>query len=135
MSEVTKKKRIAKNVLFLISWALTIVPSALFIIEGFYYGETKEKICIGFVALASIILGVFMVLSKANLKRTIFWIVMLGCIAIMDNLRDLIIIMGACNIADEILISPLHNRFKEDYHTNKQIDKREKINGEISRSI
>lgn len=38
--------------------------------------------------------------------------------------------MGICTILDELIISPLHRRWKTDYRTNKQIDKRTVINND-----
>lgn len=126
MSDITRKKRFLSRLTFWLSIALTLVPSAVFVVQGFIEGDTSQKVCIGFTAVAALIIFIFSLFSKVNMRRSIFWVLIFGMIALFDRLGTMFIIVGVCQMVDEIIVEPLHHRFKEDYHTNKQIDKREK---------
>lgn len=123
-SEFTKKKGRLKNILFLISLLLNVVPVSVFAIRGFVLGTPTEKVCIGFMGVFALIMGVLMLLFKARLNRTIFWVIMIGIYVCLDNMKWVIITMAICTIIDEVLVEPIYHRVKEDYHTNKQIDRR-----------
>lgn len=124
ISTATKQLRTRSRLLWWLGFLLNIIPVMVFVTIGFINGTTEQKVSIGFTAIAAIILGCIMMLSKMNVKRSIFWIVFIGLYFTMQDLYPMIITMGACTFVDELLIEPLHNRANADYHTNKQIDKR-----------
>lgn len=123
-SEFTKKKQKLKWILFTISLLLNIVPVCVFAIRGFKLGSPSEKLCLSFTCVFALVMGVLMLLFKAKLSRTVFWVVLLGIYNCLDNMKWVIIVMAICTIVDEVLIEPFYHRVKEDYHTHKQIDKR-----------
>lgn len=124
LSTSTKKMRRKSRLTWWLSFLLNIVPMLVFVIIGFVNGSTEQKVSIGFTAIAAIILSCIMMLSKMNMKRSIFWIVFVGLYFVMQDLYPLIITMGACTLIDELIIEPIHDRANADYHINKQIDKR-----------
>lgn len=124
LSNATKRLRRKSRLTWWLGFLLNIVPMMVFVIIGFINGSTEQKVSIGFTAIAAIILGCIMMLSKMNVKRSIFWIVFVGLYFVMQDLYPMIITMGACTLIDELIIDPIHNRANADYHTNKQIDKR-----------
>lgn len=126
MSDTTKKLRNKSRFTWWLSIMLTMVPMSVFVTIGFVNGTTQQKVAIGFTAIASIILAVISLMSKMNIKRSIFYVILIGLYVVMKDLYPLLITMGVCTLADDIVVSPLHNRYNTDYHTNKQIDKREK---------
>lgn len=132
MSNITKRQRLLSRIFGILSFLLAIAPAIVFVIMGFACGTPTQKIAIGFTGITAIVLLVFSLISKLKIKKSVFWIAMFGMIGLFDSLGYMFIIVGVGQILDEIIVSPLHHRFKEDYHTNKQIDKREKLNGEQS---
>lgn len=120
---MTKSYKVKKDIMFLLSVLCSFGPLIVFTIMGLAQGEGVEKVSLTITAIASIALGVMAVLCKIHLRSTIY-ILMIGLWIALDNLLPFIITLMICTILDEIVFTPLHKRFKEDYHTNKQIDKR-----------
>ena len=79
---------------------------------------------IGAISIAAIA-----ALRKIHLRSTIY-ILMIGLWVALDKLLPFIITIGICTILDELIFTPLYKRYREDYHTNKQLDKRLTTMGE-----
>lgn len=124
LSTSTKQLQRKSRLTWWLGFLLNIVPMLVFVTIGFINGTTEQKVSIGFTAIAAIILGCIMALSKMNVKRSIFWIVFVGLYFVMQDLYPIIVTMGICTLIDELIIEPIHNRANADYHINKQIDKR-----------
>lgn len=124
MSKTTKHKRFASRLTGIISFLLSIGPAIYFISVAFINGDMKQKMSIGALCTIVLLLTAIMWLTKYNLRRTIFWILVFGIFIVADKLAVMFIIMGACNIVDEVIVTPLHKSFKTSYKTNKEIDKR-----------
>lgn len=126
MNEITKKYKIKSIITFWLSLALNIIPAAVFIIMGISTVDVEYKVILSVTGVVALILGIIMLMSKAKMGRSLFWMVFLGLYFCMNNLGGLIIAMGVCTLIDDLVVKRLHSRYNEDYHTNKQIDKREK---------
>ena len=124
MSDITKGKKIASLITGILSFLLSIGPAIYFVSVAFVNGEIKQKMTIGALCTIVLILTVIMWLTKYNLRRTIFWILVFGIFIVAAKLAVMFIIMGVCNIIDEVIMTPLHRSFKTSYKTNKEIDKR-----------
>ena len=124
MSGTTKHKRFASRLTGILSFLLSIGPAIYFISVAFINGDIKQKMSIGALCTIVLILTAIMWLTKYNLRRTIFWILVFGIFIVADKLAVMFIIMGVCNIVDEVIMTPLHKSFKTSYKTNKEIDKR-----------
>lgn len=123
-SNITKKKKRWTRIFGFTSFLLNFGPLLYFIVSAFIQGDVKQKATIGIVAMVAIILTVMMQLFKYNLKRTLFWLLLLAIFACADKLGAVFITVGVCSVIDEILVQPLHKAFKTSYKTNKEIDKR-----------
>lgn len=124
MTEYTKKQRFIARLTGIISLLLNILPVIIFVIAGFIKGEPGQKLTLGFTAIIALVFGIINLLFKANLKRTIFWIVMIGIYVCLDKMASIIITMAICTIIDELIMSPIHKHYTTKYKTNKEIDKR-----------
>lgn len=121
---MTKSYKIKKNICLLFSFLCTFGPLITFIVMGLMQGENvSEKLCLTLTSIASILLALIGVMRKIHLKSTVY-VVMIGLWIALDNIIPFIIALSVCTILDEILFTPLYHRFKEDYYTHKQIDKR-----------
>lgn len=120
---MTKNYKFKKNITFILSMLCSIGPLVVFTIMGIIQGEGVEKICLTLTAISSIVLAVIAILNKIHLRSTTY-ILMIGLWIALDNLLPFVITLMICTMLDELVFTPLHNRWKEDYHTNKQFDRR-----------
>lgn len=120
MTQIYKFK---KNLMWVLSMLCSVGPLLVFVIMGLIQGEGKEKICLALTSVASIIMGVICVLRKIHLRSTLY-ILMIGLWISLNSLLPFIITLMICTILDELVFTPLYKRFREDYHTNLQFDKR-----------
>jgi uncharacterized Tic20 family protein len=120
---MTKRLRFKKNLTGLLSLLYTIGPLVVFVIMGYINGEGKEKVVLTLTMIAAIAMAVIAVLRKVNLRSTTY-ILVIGLWVALDNLLPFVLTLAICTLCDELIFTPLHHRFKEDYHTNKQLDKR-----------
>lgn len=124
MSDVTKNKRKWSIILFWTSIVLNILPMIIFVIIGFIEGSSTQKLSLGISGILAVIVGVFGLISKMPIKKTIFWTLAFGAYCVVKEQEYLIITMAVCQMIDECLVSPAHKAFKTSYKTNKEIDKR-----------
>lgn len=120
---MTKTYRIKKNIAFFLSMLCNIGPLVAFVIMGMIEGEDREKVCLTLTAISSIVLGLICVMRKVHLRSTLY-ILMIGLWIALDNLLTFIVTLMICTLLDELILTPLYHRWKEDFHTNKQFDKR-----------
>lgn len=120
---MTKTYKFRKNICLLLSILCKFGPLIVFTIMGFLQAEGKEKLALGMTAISTIIIAAIAAMRHIHLKSTIY-VLMIGLWISLDRLLPFIITIAICTILDELIFSPLYKRFKEDYHTNKQIDKR-----------
>lgn len=124
MTDITKKDRKHYWICKLISLLLNFGPVIYFVITAFIQGDAKQKLTIGGVAMLTIILTIIMQLFKYKLNRTIFWLLCASIYIALGQFGTALIIIGVCNVLDEIIVEPLSKHFKNSYKTNKLIDKR-----------
>lgn len=120
---MTKTYRFRKNLCLVFSLLCTIGPVIAFTIMGLIEGEGKEKLVLTLTMVAAISISGIAALKKIHLRSSTY-ILMIGLWIALDRLLPFILTIAICTILDELLFFPLYKRFKEDYHTNKQIDKR-----------
>ena len=120
MTKTCKCKMIITGIL---SFLCSFGPLIVFTIMGLAQGEGKEKIVLAMTMVGAIMIALIAAMKKIHLRSTTF-ILMIGLWVALDRLLPFILTIAICTIIDELILTPLYKRFKEDYHTNKQIDKR-----------
>lgn len=120
---MTKTYKFRKDICFILSFLCSTGPLIVFTVAGLIEAQRHEKICLALTSIASIILALLALLRKVHLKSTVY-ILMVGLWIALENIIPFLITLGVCTILDELIFTPLYKRFNEDYHTNKQIDKR-----------
>ena len=120
MTKIYKCKMIITGIL---SFLCSFGPLIVFTIMGLVGGEGKEKIVLAMTMVGAIIIALIASMRKIHLRSTTF-ILMIGLWVSLDRLLPFILTVAICTILDELIFTPLYHRFKVDYHTNKQIDKR-----------
>lgn len=129
MTERTKKCRTANIIFAILHFLCVFAPIIGFVIYGYVTGETVEKVCLSMTVVAGILLGVISFItsssaSKNGLNRIVVWVLIIGIMFCLEDLRVFIFIMAATSILDEAVIVKLKDRYEELYRTNKEIDKR-----------
>lgn len=73
-----------------------------------------------------VIFGLLTIISAARkvVFKSSIWIMVLAFYILLDNIMWAVLIIGACQILDELIISPLLRHYKELLKINKEIDKR-----------
>ena len=98
-------------------------PMIGYVIYGFIRGATVQKVALGVSTFAAIGLTGFSVIFKKHIRSTLF-IVLLGIYLALREITILLIILSACTILDEFIVSPLQKSFREKMQINSQIDRR-----------
>lgn len=120
---MTKSYKCKMIITGILSFLCAFGPLLVFTIMGLVQGEGKEKIVLAMTMVGAIVIALIAAMKKIHLRSTTF-ILMIGLWIALDRLLPFIITIAICTIVDELILTPLFHRFKEDYHTNKQIDKR-----------
>lgn len=129
MTEATKKARKRAIITAITSFLLMAIPLAIFVGIGFHKTNINGKVCISFIGIMAIVLTILMVLMKVRLRRTLFWLVMIAVYIGFSKMQAVIFTMAACNVLDEVIVSPLHRYYVAKYIRNKDLDERAKLNG------
>lgn len=122
-SEPTKHYHRMDIFFSILSWAIMIIPMAVFIVMGFITGPVVSKVALGLTTIAAIIMLAIAALQKAKL-RSPFWLVVIGLAFCLNEVYTMLIIMGVATIMDELVFSPLSKYYHSRYVINDQIDKR-----------
>lgn len=122
-SEPTKHYHRMDIFFSILSWAIMLIPMAVFIVMGFITGPVVSKVALGLTTIAAIIMLAIAALQKTKL-RSPFWLVVIGLAFCLNEVYTMLIIMGVATIMDELIFSPLSKYYHSRYVINDQIDKR-----------
>lgn len=99
-----------------------------YIPHAYIVGEKVQKISLSATLIIATILGVFSLLTSAGtrggLSKTIMWVVLLGLLVCLKEVKTLIIVMAVVSILDELVIVKFRDKYKSAYIANREIDKR-----------
>ena len=125
MSEITKSAKTKYVVCKIMSFLLTVAPLFIYVIIGLANGDIHkgQKVFLGFTCIMALILTLFNILLKYQLRSPLF-LLLLGIYYALNNILPLIIIVCVGIVLDEFVFSPLKRKYKEKYVVNKEIDDR-----------
>ena len=123
MSEVTKKYKTQYTIAKILSILLNVGPLIYYGILGFSVAEPVKRVVLSLTAIGAIIFTLISVAFKLHIRSTMF-LLMLGIHCCIDNITDLIIVMAATTLLDELVTTPMCKYCKSKYSINKEIDKR-----------
>lgn len=123
---MTQKYKLLKNLFLTISILLTIGPGLVFLCMA-YNNDTAiiNKFTLSMMLLVIAIMTIVAISQKIVLRSRL-WILLIGLWMCLDHFIVPLIVIGICQILDELIISPLYNYYKNIYRTNKVIDERDK---------
>lgn len=123
MSTKSRKDRLrtGKNVFGILSALCTLGPIIGF---GLYAlindSVVVNKVSLCFTMLIVLVLSLIAAINKFAFKSKI-WIIMIGLYLSLDFMLTPIIVVGVCQIADELIFTPLYKYFKRYYEIRKEI--------------
>lgn len=122
---MTQKYKLLKNLFLCISILLTIGPGFVFLCMA-YNNDTAivNKVTLSMLLLVVAIMTIIAISQKIVLRSRL-WILLIGLWMCLDHFIVPLIVIGICQIFDELIISPLYNYYKNIYRTNKVIDERD----------
>lgn len=125
MTKETKKARRRYRVLTMLSLLLFIGPLAFFTIDAFLSGGVAvvEKLALSGSLITAGLLSAISLITHTVFRSKIF-LIMIGLALCLNSIMAPLIVIGSCQIAEELIISPLRSAAKTRYITNREIDKR-----------
>lgn len=123
---MTKKYRILYWLFFILSLLANVGPLAYYTIDAAINSDlTYEKLTLTTTVILVLIMSIVCLINKTVLRSRI-WIILIGLYVCLDFMLTPLMIIACCQIADELVLTPLKKNFREKLIINKQFDKRMK---------
>ena len=121
MTKKFKRKYMAATIL---SFLLNVCPLLVFTIIAFISGTAiVHKVTLSMTLLIVLIFTAVTFINK-TVFRSKLWILLIGLWLCLDNILTPLIVFAACQVIDELIVTPLKNYYKNRYRINKEIDTR-----------
>ena len=121
---MTKKLRTWLIILTVLSLLLNVGPVAVYAVIGLVQGTLLiEKVALSMTIFVVAILSVIAWANKLVLRSRL-WILLAGLFFVLDAFAAPIIIIGVCQVLDELFVCPIKKRTKTRYIVNKEMDRR-----------
>ena len=121
---MTKKLRTWLIILTVLSLLLNVGPVAVYAIMGLVEGTLLiEKVALSMTIFVVAILSVIAWANKLVLRSRL-WILLAGLFFVLDAFAAPLIIIGVCQVLDELFVCPIKKRIKTRYIVNKEMDRR-----------
>lgn len=113
-----KYKRL-KNLFLTISILLTIGPGLVFLCIA-YFNDTAvvNKTALS-ITLCVVVILTIIAISRKHLSRSSLWVLLIGLWICLDHFIVILIIIGICQVLDELIISPLYRHYRRLYYKNE----------------
>ena len=121
MTKKLKRKYIIATIL---SFLLNVCPLLVFTIIAFISGTAiVHKVTLSMTLLIVLIFTAVTFINK-TVFRSKLWILLIGLWLCLDNILTPLIVFAACQVIDELIVTPLKNYYKNRYRINKEMDTR-----------
>lgn len=120
---MTNKYKHLSRLFLAISIIITFFPIGFYTVYAFIAGTAGQKFVMGGLFTTAIIMVGLNALMKLSLRSPI-WLLLIGVYSAISSIMPLLLMIAFGTILDEILITPLHKKYKNLYTINAQIDKR-----------
>lgn len=123
-SKKTKNNQLGYIITSVISVILWLAPIAIFLFLSIMNSTFMyQKVALSMTVLAVIVMTIIALTSKVAMRSRL-WVMLIGIYICLQNIMTPIIIFACCQVADELIVCPLKERFKRKYQINKEIDGR-----------
>lgn len=130
-SDRTIHCRKMKNFFGFLHFLCIFGPLFFYIPYGFVTGEPAEKIGLSFTLLATVFLILINIIvdqeHRAGLHKTIMWVLIIGVLFVLEDIKPFIYVMATTSIIDELIITKIKDYYKTALISNKEIDKRGRV--------
>lgn len=121
---MTKKYRNRYIALLIISVFLNVYPVLYYTVKAFIEANAVvHKVTLCSTIFIVLILTLVSLVTKVSLRSTM-WILTIGLYMCLDSVIDMIMLVAAFQITDEMIITPLRKNTKHKLTINKELDKR-----------
>ena len=126
---MTKKYRAIFWSLVVLSILLQVGPLVTYGIIGYVESDlVTEKVALSMTVVIVGVLTVVAFINKVALRSRL-WIILIGLYFALDYILVPLLIVACCQIADELIVTPLKKHYKTKLTISKEMDKREATNG------
>lgn len=121
---MTHKLKTWTIVLTITSVLLNLGPALFYVIKGLISADLiTEKVGLVTTVFIVLILTAISIVNKIALKSRL-WILLIGLYVCLKSIMTPIIIIGVCQVVDELIVAPVARKTRQRYIINKEIDKR-----------
>lgn len=131
MNPITKKYKNLRNNLSFMSLMLVFGPFIYYLIEAaintMQAGTVEQVVAkVSIFSTSVILFGILTIvgLAKKVVFKSSIWILVVAIYLLLDYALYAVVIIGSCQIIDELIVSPLAKHYGQLYTINKEIDKR-----------
>lgn len=125
MNGTTKRYKRIYTLFNILSIAAAVVPVIYFSVKAYLSSDlVYEKIALSSTIVIVLIMTLVNLVSKVALRSRL-WILLIGLYIALHEILTIIVVIGCCQVVDELIFTPLKSRYKSKYSINKEIDKRE----------
>ena len=121
---MTTKYRRRYIALMIISVFLNVFPVLYYTVKALIESNAiVHKVSLCSTIFIVLILTLVSLVTKVSLRSTM-WILTIGLYLCLDSIMDMIMLVAAFQITDEMIITPLRKTAKHKLTINKELDKR-----------
>lgn len=103
-------------------------PLVYYVPVGYASGTPTEKIGISFAIITAIVMTVISAIistaAKAGLQRCVLWILIVGVLITLSEVKAFIYVMAATSLLDELVFCKLKDHYSAALIANREIDRR-----------
>ena len=122
---MTSKYRKLYWLFTIMSFLLNIAPIATYTIIAFSECNIiVEKVTLSMTLLIVLILTIVSWMNKITLRSRL-WILLIGLYLCLDYIMIPVMLIAACQVLDELIVSPCRRNFKTKLTIHKELDKRQ----------
>ena len=125
MSKASKRSLAKLWCCRILNFLLMYLPVFACVVIGYAdpYLETGAAICLTGSLVIAAVLGLVNIILKYKL-RCVIWIIILGLYIALDNILPIVLVLAFTTIIDDLVLSPLTDRYKTEYIANRAMDRR-----------
>lgn len=108
----------------ILSFLLNVFPIGFYTVSALLGGGViYEKVALTMMVLVVLIMSIIAWANKVVLRSKV-WIIIIGLYFVLDHFAAAIIILGVCQILDEVLVSRIKAHYKNKLTISREIDLR-----------
>lgn len=101
-----------------------IAPICVYVILSLLSANlVHEKVALSMTVFVVLIMTIVSLINKAAMKSRL-WIILIGVYICLESILTQLVVIGVCQILDELLIAPAANFYRWKARINKELDVR-----------